>query len=240
MPFGPALTRITESSHAIIDAMVNTAFFNALQDKEQSVSRDFISQDRPYLKMYVTATRRVIVRMRDALLTDTSVLFDESDIEKLELVATHVDDYERSLAGADNTVFSCTAPSNPAIIAYMQHLDETTREKSLEEAIACLTPCMYIYHRHLGPLLQSLQCSIDNPDQMLIESFYDQGFIDDANILEALLDKMTCWPEPQHALEENVRHTFLHSCGCERAFFVSLKEPDLVVTHDQSFMTCLV
>jgi thiaminase len=240
MPFGSTLARITESSHTIIDTMVASAFFNALQDKEQSVSRDFITQDRPYLKMYVTATRRVIARMREALLTGAAVLFDASDIEKLELVATHVDDYERSLAGADNTVFACTAPSNPAIIVYMRHLDETTRNNSLEEAIACLTPCMYIYHHHLGPLLQQLECAIDNPDQMLIESFYDQGFIDDANILEELLDKITSWSEAQQVLEEKVCHIFLRSCECECAFFASLKEHDLSMSHDPLFMTSLV
>lgn len=78
-----------------------------------------------------------------------------------------------------------TNPS-PACMAYAHYLIATAATASLEEAIAAVLPCFWIY-REVGRHI-AVQCSTSNPYMRWIETYSSQEFSDGTDQAISLLD----------------------------------------------------
>lgn len=215
MPLHKTLVEIFQLSQSKIGQIGRTPAYTSLVAGQwtPSIRRAFYQQDRPYLNGYANAMRIVSGRMSHY----SYVKQYDRDALLLKNMANRIDKYEKKL-GAIGTQFNPPVRGCIEIMNYMAHLQRTVRHDSLVEAVACLTPCMYIYHRCLGKEMQESKCALNNPDGSLIETFYGPHFIEDALTLELMLNRFIIEYEKTIS-KEKVQSAFLTSVDCEHQFF---------------------
>ena len=208
---------ILQASEVVFVGMEQSTFYTTLLagTLSSSARQLFIEQDLCYLRKYTEAVREVAKRL-------------STPQESLHLThfAVRVEEYVTFLEKTTGRLFQPRIVVSPVIADYTRHLDVTTKHGSIEAALACLTPCLYIYHRRLGEKIKALGCLEGHPDRTLLESFTDSEFVSDAIALETMLNAATTRMESMsddRAAE--VKTAFLCSAEFELAFFESLASP---------------
>ena len=206
-----------QESESVFVGMEQSAFYTTLVagTLSSSVRQSFIEQDQRYLRKYTEAVREVATRL------SSTAYYNYYEKESLHLTqfALRLDAYVEFLQ-TTGTLFQPRIVVSGVIVDYTRHLYVTTKHGSIEAALACLTPCLYIYHRRLGEKMKALGCAADHPDRTLLESFIDPEFVSDALALETMLNAATT---PMESTSDDraaeVKTAFSRSAAFELAFF---------------------
>lgn len=105
----------------------------------------------------------------------------------------------------------------PVIKQYTEHLLYSAEHVTIEEAVASLLPCFWIYCE-LGKQMDILQCGMEHPYRDWIATYSDEEFITTTNSIIHTLEKLTSTiscPE----LQEKIIDSFAKSAEYELMFF---------------------
>lgn len=108
----------------------------------------------------------------------------------------------------------------PGCFAYTQFLLATSALGSVEEAVAALLPCFWIY-REVGRQIAA-NTSEDNPYQKWIETYAGEEFNDSVERAISVLDQMAL--DASGSQKMAMRASFLKSCELEWVFWQSAYE----------------
>lgn len=128
----------------------------------------------------------------------------------------------------------------PSIVHYTEHLLQTTKTASVEEAVACLLPCFWIYSE-LGKQMDISSCSEKHPYRKWIATYSDEEFISKTEAiiltLEKLVHTVNC---PVH--QEKIIESFEKSVTFELMFFdetMADQRETLSISEDYQLVTCI-
>ena len=209
---------ILQASEAVFVGIEQSTFYTTLVagTLSSNARQLFIEQDLCYLRKYTEAVREVAKRLSTPAYSN----YYQKESLHLTQFALRVEAYVTLLQKTTGTLFQPRIVVSAVIADYTRHLYVTTKHGSIEAALACLTPCLYIYHRRLGETIKALGCLADHPDRTLLESFIDPEFFSDALAVETMLNAATT---PMESTSDDrgaeVKTAFSRSAAFELAFF---------------------
>lgn len=180
--------------------------------------RFFLQQDALYLADFAKALRITAARFNDAHYTRqfNKLAFDALDTQR----KLHFNYLSRR--GTEHffqpRLFSVN--KIPAVTHYTDHLFHTVQQGSLEEAVACLAPCYWIYN-DLGRTMAQSQANPDHPYHTWIASYSSPEFTRSTQFMiqtVETLDKAVKCPRRR----EQMIAAFVRSSECEVGFWDSV------------------
>ena len=128
----------------------------------------------------------------------------------------------------------------PSIVNYTEHLLQTTKAASVEEAVACVLPCFWIYSE-LGKQMDISNCSGNHPYRKWIATYSDEEFVSKTAEIILTLNKLShsvsC---PEHL--EKIIESFEQSVKFELMFFdetMADQRETLSIGEDYQLVTCM-
>jgi len=184
------------------ESILNHPFNRELADGTLAMDKFifYIEQDALYLSNYSKVLASISNRVHSGKLTATFLNFARGALFAEQELHSHF------LHGSPKQ--ECIEPS-PACLAYTRYLLATVMAASVEEAIAAILPCFWIYQRVGQHILKSTVRN--NPYALWINTYASQEFLDATNLAISILDE-TAEASPPYTLELMERafqYTFL-------------------------------
>ena len=190
----------------------------------QKAFRFYVEQDELYLRDFGFVLKKTANRFTNLHYKEQFTQFSENTIETERKLLKKYLGPPLSFFNSDKT-----RQKIPVISAYTEHLSQTAQNASLEEAVASLIPCFWIYNE-LGKQMNS-DCSPNNPYRAWIASYSSNQFSSSTQTIIEIsneLNGVISCPLQQ----EKINQAFLKSAEFELQFFDAINEKSLAVMRN--------
>ncbi|MEH0157227.1 thiaminase II [Limibacter armeniacum] len=168
----------------------------------------YVNQDAHYLAEYGRALSIMAAKSPDTKLVLDFIKFAEGAIVTEQLLhGSYFEQFDFELSGS----------KSPTCLNYTNFLLATCSLKSLEEGMAALLPCFWIY-REVGLHILG-NTAKDNPFQAWIDTYSGEEFADAVEKAIAITDKLA--EEASPTLRAKMKEAFTMSCKMEYLFWES-------------------
>lgn len=233
--FSKMLVRCTDTFPKIYKHQFNFQLYTG--SLPSRTFRLFLEQDKLYLRDFSLALLLVSARFNN-----------ENYALQFRTLSTYINEAELNL---HRNYLDSSHPCNfftpvnkikivkiPVIEQYTAHLLHNAELATIQEAVACLIPCFWIYSE-LGKQMDISKCCPNNPYKKWIATYSDEEFISKTTSVIHTLDELTntiCCPE----LEEKIICAFYKSAEFELGFFDASMEDrkETVPSCEDKFIPC--
>jgi thiaminase/transcriptional activator TenA len=184
---------------------------------EKKTFQYFLEQDSIYLKVYSKLLIQIHIRLDSS--PDGKEFKQFSAEAKAMLEGYHL----TKLPSHSLTLFqSKKIELNSAVQAYIDHLTDTVKNLSIEEAISAVAPCYLIYYKLAKTMSKSGENKVDDthPYQDWIKSYSGEEFFESAKKFAAIVNKFA--ESATKDLQDKMVKAYVKSAELELALWDSV------------------